>query len=140
MLLGGKQPGGESMKVKQNGTKIYCPHCREIRVCQVPQTRGGGLRSSQNVHYPNHPDIQWFRRERFCNDCSNIFVTAEVNENFLTELVSLRSDLSKIKVNAEQYLKESVSASKSLKKLSKSLSVLRAGLSSIAVGELQRRR
>jgi hypothetical protein len=115
------------MKVKQGGTQIYCPHCGEVRVCQVVQIRGKGLKASRRRWYKqDYPDIQWFRRVRFCNVCSTDFVTAEVNEDFLAELVNLRSALADIKINAGQYLKESDSAAKLLKKLSKFLSGLKA--------------
>ena len=67
-----------------------------------------------------------FRRVRLCQDCEQTFVTAEVDEDFLDELVELRNALSEIKGHAEQYSKESAAASKSLDRLSKSLSVLKA--------------
>ncbi len=58
--------------------------------------------------------------------CRRTFTTAEVDEEFLDELCELRDALSEIKENAERYVVESESASKSLLSLSKSLDVLRA--------------
>ena len=111
---------------KDGGTKMYCPSCEEIQVCQAIPPSSVGLESSQRIGFTDHTDIQWFRRVRQCLDCNNVFISAEVNETFLDELVELRSALGKIKLNAERYMRESTAASASLSKLSKSLEVLRA--------------
>ncbi len=55
-------------------------------------------------------------------ECEHEFVTAEIQEEFLEELVNLRNALSDIKENAEAYIKESSKASRSLEKLSNALS------------------
>jgi len=114
------------LKTDQGGTKMYCPHCEEIQVCAALPSGHLGLKAGQRWYRTDHPDIQWFRRVRKCQSCGESFISAEVNEDFLTELVEPRSALSDIKANAEQYSKESASAAKSLAKLSKSLSVLKA--------------
>jgi len=62
----------------------------------------------------------------YCLNCGEEWISAELPENFLDELIELRDALKKIKENAEEYAKESNKASISLKKLSESLSVLRA--------------
>lgn len=66
------------------------------------------------------------RRGRVCQDCYHEFLTAEVDERFIDELVELRDALAEIKANAEAYVTESAAASRSLSKLSASLGVLRA--------------
>lgn len=53
-----------------------------------------------------------------------MFVTAEMNEDFLEELVKLRAALADVKTNAEQYIKDSNRASRTLKRLSQSLQIL----------------
>lgn len=58
--------------------------------------------------------------------CKHEFLTAEAYEIFVFELVQLRDALKDIKENAEAYMRESAAASKSLRKLSKSLRVLKA--------------
>ena len=110
----------------QGGTKMFCPSCREVQVCQAVYEGKAGLKGGQRWYRTDYPDIQWFRRVRQCLDCDAVFVTAEIREDFLKELVALRDALSDIKVNAEKYRKESAAASKTLAKLSESLSVLRA--------------
>lgn len=105
---------------------MYCPYCTKITVCAGLSPQRAGLIASQRVYRPDHPDLQWFRRARQCQNCNETFVTAEVDEDFLDELVDLRNALADIKRHAEQYSRESVAASKSLDKLSKSLAVLRA--------------
>jgi hypothetical protein len=78
------------------------------------------LNACQRWYRTDHPDIQWFRRVWICQSCDESFIGAEVKEDFLTELVELRSALYDIKANAEPYSKESASATKSLVKLAKS--------------------
>lgn len=114
------------MKVEQGGTQMWCPTCKEIRICAaIPLTRIG-YKSGQRWYKTDHPDINWFRRGRECMTCGHEFVTAEMNEEFLEELVELRGALADLKKNAEKYIKESDTASKTLKSLSKSLKVLKA--------------
>jgi len=43
----------------------------------------------------DHTDIQWFRRGRECLTCRHAFLTAEVTEDFIEELVELREKLAK---------------------------------------------
>ena len=69
---------------------------------------------------------QWFRRARRCLHCEYQFLTAEVDEHFIDELVQPRNPLADIKVNAERYVTESKSAEGALSALTKSLGVLRA--------------
>jgi len=114
------------MNVARGGTRMYCPRCQQTEVCAAIPSGELGLKSGQRWFRKDHPDIQWFRRARECQGCAGTFVSAEMNEQFLTELVELRKALADIKVNAEQYSKESAAASKSLEKLSKSLAVLKA--------------
>lgn len=85
-----------------------------------------GVESGQRWQRNDHSDIRWFRRGLVCKKCEHEWLSAEVPEDFLDELVELRNALSDIKTNAETYAKESDRASKSLAKLSEALSVLRA--------------
>jgi hypothetical protein len=116
------------MKTEQGGTQMWCPNCKEIRVCAAIRlswllTEDGSNQRWQKI---KHPDLNWFRRGRECQTCHDRFITAEMDEEFLDELVELRDALADIKSHAEQYIEESSAASKTLKKLGKSLSVLKA--------------
>lgn len=71
-------------------------------------------------------DIQWFRRGRECQHCGTQFLTSEVQETFLDELVELRDALGDLKKNAERYVGASKDAEASLHELTESLQVLRA--------------
>jgi len=71
----------------KGGTSMYCPSCKCVRRCEVDTYQSSGPR---NWHKTKHSDVQWFRRSRMCRTCFYQFVTAEVQEDFLTELVSLR--------------------------------------------------
>lgn len=110
------------------GTKMWCTTCKSIRVCKaIPiPARLLGTRSGQRWFKKDHPDLHWFRRGRECLTCGRWFITAEAGEDFLDELCELRATLGEIKQNAEQYRKESHKAATSLRRLEKSLGVLRA--------------
>ncbi len=91
------------MKVTQGGTKLWCPTCKRVTVCKGINPSYVAGESGQRWHRADHKDIQWFRRGRECLSCSSQFLTAEVDEDFLGELVRLRDTLKSIKVNAEAY-------------------------------------
>ncbi|WP_137895044.1 hypothetical protein [Ramlibacter sp. 2FC] len=117
------------MRVTKGGTDMYCPSCKEVTTCKaVPaaQVTYNPSDYGQRKYYIKHDDIQFFQRGRECLSCGHEFVSAEVDLQFLEELVELRDALSEIKGNAEAYVKESAAASVSLEKLSESLGVLRA--------------
>jgi hypothetical protein len=114
------------MRNTQGGTQKYCPECERITVCRAVSPSTLGYQSGQRFYKTDHTDIQWFRRGLVCNDCGHEWLTAEVQEEFLNELTELRDALQEVKENAENYVAESGKAMKSLEKLSKSLSILRA--------------
>lgn len=113
-------------RVSQGGTKKWCPSCKQIRVCAAVNPSTLGERSGQRWQLTDHVDIQWFRRGLVCQTCFAEWLTAELPEPFLDELVELRNALKEIKANAESYVEESTKASEALDRLSASLSVLRA--------------
>ncbi len=110
------------------GTEMWCPNCERLTICKgiSPRETNYKLESGRRFVSAVYEDLQWFRRGRRCLDCENEFITSEIREDFVNELVELREALGEIKKNAEKYIKESESASKSLKKLSGSLNVLQA--------------
>ncbi|MEK6707579.1 MAG: hypothetical protein AABY81_02035 [Pseudomonadota bacterium] len=117
------------MRVPKGGTDMHCPSCKKITTCKAVPAAQVTYDSSdygQRRYYTKHSDIQFFQRGRECLSCGHEFVSAEVDHEFLEELVELRDALSAIKTNAEMYVKESAAASTSLTKLSESLGVLRA--------------
>lgn len=113
-------------KTAKGGTDMYCPSCRTIRVCQSPSLSSIGESSGQRWRHTEHADLNWFRRARRCLTCGEEFITAELNEKYLDELVELRNALSEVKQKAEQFVTKSKSATKSLDALTKSLDTLRA--------------
>lgn len=114
------------MRTNQGGTQKWCPECGDIQVCAAVNPSQLGHESGQRWYKSEHSDIRWFRRGQICQSCGHEWLSAEVPEEFLDELVELRNALREIKENAEEYVKESDRASKSLGKLSESLKVLRA--------------
>lgn len=114
------------MKKLQGGTKKWCPKCQAVTVCTAKNPSELGYNSGQRWYKTEHSDIQWFRRALVCQTCFHQWLSAEIPESFLDELVKLRDALHDIKSNAEAYAKEADKASRSLAKLSKSLSSLQA--------------
>ncbi|WP_300464464.1 hypothetical protein [Desulfobacula sp.] len=113
---------------KSGGTKMYCPKCKEIRVCKAIPINDidWEQKNAQRWYRKDHPDINWFRRGRECLECEHHFITSEINEKYIDELVELRNALADIKKHSEQYIDESNQASGTLQKLSDSLSLLQA--------------
>lgn len=111
---------------KNGGTKMHCPSCKKITVCAAIPLTQMGHEHGQRWYRTDHEDINWFRRGRMCSKCFSKFVTSEIDESFITELVELRDALSNIKQHAEKYCKEAEQAAVTLKELSESLDVLKA--------------
>ncbi len=107
---------------------MFCKKCNKITVCKAvdPKQVRANVSTGRRLYRTSHEDIHYFRRGRICLTCNSSFLTAELQEKFLTELTELREALGQIKVNAESYLAQSEAASESLNQLSESLEVLRA--------------
>lgn len=80
------------------GPLLFCPQCGKHNRCRSVPLRlavdlNTELKKSRNIYFKSHSDIQWYRRTRQCSACSGVFVTAEVDEKFLNELVELRGRL-----------------------------------------------
>ena len=114
------------MRTTQGGTQKWCPSCSDVQVCTAKNPSQLGFASEQRWYRSDHVDIQWFRRGLVCASCGHKWLSAELPEDFLDELVELRNALRDIKANAEAYMDEAERASAGLEKLTKSLSVLRA--------------
>jgi hypothetical protein len=85
-----------------------------------------GKKAGQRWYRTDNPDLNWFRRGRECKSCGHCFVTAEASEALIYELCELRESLADIKKNAQDYIKGSKKAAASLRKLGRSLGVLKA--------------
>jgi hypothetical protein len=115
------------MRVKQGGTRIYCPNCKEETICSsrsLERYLDDG--TGQHWEHTRHPDLQWFRRGRHCLTCLEDFVTAEVTEKFIDELVELRDALAAIKASVTSFTKQSQRTAKSLASLDSTLATLKA--------------
>lgn len=114
------------MRVQQGGTRTWCPNCKEVRVCRAENPHQVAGDSGQMWQRPDHKDITWFRRLRICKECNHRFLTAELEEKFVEELVTLRSSLVDVKKRIGTFAKQSASAARSLDDLSRSLRALKA--------------
>ena len=80
------------------GTKIYCPTCKVEQVCKAISATRFGEKKEQRVSNQYYNDIKWFRRGRQCLICKNQFLTGELDEKLIEELVMLRAAwLTKVK-------------------------------------------
>lgn len=114
------------MRVPQGGTQMHCPQCKRVRVCKAVSPSALGETAGQRWFRIGHEDIAWFRRGRQCLTCGHEWLTAELPENLVDELVELRNALANVKKNAETYVRQARDAAESLEDLTKSLAILRA--------------
>lgn len=113
---------------RDGGTQLYCPRCKAIRVCKGVSTREvrPGIKAGQRWRKIGHDDLHFFRRGRRCQTCYRSWLSVEILESQLNELVELREALADLKANAEDYIEQSDAAADSLAQLKESLDVLRA--------------
>lgn len=88
---------------RDGGMKLYCPNCKMIRTCTAVNPTVLGHDRGQHWSSSEYPDIHWFRRARIC-DCGYDFLTAEIDENFIDELVELRKSVERMRSIAAQCL------------------------------------
>lgn len=79
--------------MQKGGPLLYCSNCKKLTNCTSVRLREANEDNTRQLHYKYHQDIKWYRRARKCGVCQEIFVTAEINEKFLEELISLRQRL-----------------------------------------------
>jgi len=106
--------------------KLWCPHCEDIHPCYSVNPSQVGETGGRRFYKVHATDVNFFRRFRQCTNCCGDFETAEVEARFLDELVELREALADIKANAAAYETDAKTAANTLKKLGKSLAVLKA--------------
>jgi transcriptional regulator NrdR family protein len=75
------------------GTQIFCPNCKSVRICRAVSTTELGKNSKQRVYVYGNDDLQLFRRGRECQSCFSQFLTAELEEKFVFELSTLRTQV-----------------------------------------------
>ena len=107
---------------------MFCKQCNKITVCKGvdPRQVVASAKTGRRFYRTRHEDLQYFRRGRICLACNSSFLSAEIREDFLSELTELREALGQIKRNAENYISQASAASESLSELTESLDVLRA--------------
>lgn len=87
----------------KGGTKIYCPNCEKFTICSVISPTKIGEPKGQRWYRQDHQDISWFRRARLCLTCTKSFLSAEIDERLLEELIELRNKVAeKNKLVAER--------------------------------------
>lgn len=89
------QSQGQSAKIVRKDSwrgplRVHCPKCDRFnpaRSLRIPESIDDGAR---RFHFTRHPDIAWFRRQRRCGVCHEEFLTAEIHEALVDELLFLR--------------------------------------------------
>ena len=119
------KPQGDSMRITQGGTNLWCPKCAAITVCKAVNPSLLANDPDQTWIMQDHSDIQWFRRARICQTCNHEFLTAEIDEAFLTELVQLRETSNELRKYIATYVKQSKDELQTLASQSTSLKVRR---------------
>jgi len=74
----------------KGGTRIFCKSCGTHTVCRAISPTALYETYHRRIEDDKYEDIKWFRRGRECLDCGERFLTAEVDEDFIKELVLLR--------------------------------------------------
>ena len=76
---------------------MYCPECENIQVVKAVDpskvSSGRAFRGHPRARVWTiniYPDIQWFRRGRECTVCGHQFVTVEIEDIYLNELIERR--------------------------------------------------
>lgn len=62
-------------------------HCLSVPLAKADEEK------ARTMYFKRQEDICWYRRARQCTTCSSVFLTGELDESFLDELVSLRNKL-----------------------------------------------
>lgn len=75
------------------GPQIYCPKCQSFNQCKAVPPSSIGESSQRRFYYSDHDDVAWFRRARHCSNCQETFLSAEIDEALLEELIELRKKL-----------------------------------------------
>lgn len=110
----------------RTAAQVWCPKCEAIHPCYSVNPSQVGEAGGRRFFRTDATDVHFFRRFRECTNCAEHFETSEVEARFLDELVELREALADIKANAAAYEADAKRAANTLKKLGKSLAVLKA--------------
>ncbi len=76
--------------MRADGTAIYCPVCGTFRQCRTQPSLPKEDRRRRCSYDEAYKEIAAYRRHRYCWRCSTSFVTAEIDEALIVELVHLR--------------------------------------------------
>jgi hypothetical protein len=87
---------GGNVLYEKGGTDKWCPNCEKIRVVKAVNSTELGFPSGQHWLNREHTDIHWFRRGQICQTCGQKWLSAELPESFVSELVRLRSFVSEL--------------------------------------------
>lgn len=81
----------------RSASVLWCSKCNRLNPCRSIKGMSADLFDGEYGNHfsmPGHDDLQFFRRIRRCEKCGSEFETAELEQKFLSELISLRNALS----------------------------------------------
>jgi len=83
--------------MNNGGTEMYCRNCETTQFCKKinlsefgDESYLGDCSNEQRRWSSKYPDLQFFMRGRKCLVCKSEFITVEIHESALQELVRLR--------------------------------------------------
>lgn len=94
--------------------RLWCKFCGDFTPCRSVSLSEFGYSSERRFYDADKDDINWFRRMRECDECSHEFLTAEVDEYVLCELVALRDAVREFKEHAYDCEKDAKAISKKI--------------------------
>jgi hypothetical protein len=108
-VLSGRKKNQKETIMARGGTNVFCPQCKAIRICAVVPLYQLKKPKARNWQRQGHHDIHWFRRARRCSACGHRFLSAELNEKFVEELVRGRELLARKNRRVVKTIRERVS-------------------------------
>ncbi|MBJ6749893.1 hypothetical protein [Geomonas anaerohicana] len=90
----------------KTGPVSYCPRCHRLCTCFSVPLKKAKTEPVRNLYYQLHQDVRWYRRARQCSECHEVFVTAELDQSMLDELILLRKTIIQKRKRAINKVKE----------------------------------
>jgi len=94
------------MRNAQGGTNKWCPKCKDIRVVKSIPPASIIWKPDQRVCEWQYDDLSYFRRGQECQTCWKRWLSAELPEDFVHELATLRNEVRDLRKAAEAQTEE----------------------------------
>lgn len=75
----------------RSAARIWCPFCKAYNPCRSLSPSFLGVGAGNRFYRDGHPDLNYFRRFRECEECGNDFETVEIEAKIIDEILLLRN-------------------------------------------------